>query len=115
MLINLQAEAYTAGVRRFDFDQNLAPYNLHAYQQWQKLSHHISKECVERLSPLPSGNICITAEADPALLRPATPAEEKLYSQLQQGREQAGPTGTMLGQESCVALCMQVVEASNIS
>lgn len=89
----MQAEAYTAGARRFDFDQNLAPYNLHAYQQWQHLAGYISKSCIERLSPLPSGNISITAEADPTLLKPATPAEQKLYTQLQEGRGATGPSG----------------------
>lgn len=89
----LQAEAFTAGVRRFDFDQNLAPYNLHAYQQWQGLSSNISKQTISKLSPLPAGNISITAEADPALLKPVTPAEKKLYAQLQEGRAEAAPSG----------------------
>lgn len=116
----LQAEAYTAGVRHFDFDQNLAPYNLHAYQQWQQLSNHISQECIQSLSPLPSGNISITAEADPALLTPATPAEEKLYTQLQEGRNQAGSPGTcchafpvshLLGIDICVHLDRAVCQS----
>ena len=77
-------------MRRFEFDQHLAPYNLSAYQQWQSLASFISKSCIARLSPLPSGNISITAEADPALLRPVTAAEQKLYTQLQEGRPQAG-------------------------
>lgn len=89
----LQAEPFEVGARRFDFDQNLAPYNLHAYQQWQNLSGYISKSVVSKLSPLPSGNISITAEADPAHLKPVTPAEKKLYAQLQQGRSEAGAAG----------------------
>ena len=99
----IQMEAYTAGVRRFDFDQHLAPYNLSAYQQWQSLASCISKGCIERLSPLPSGNISITAEADPALLRPVTAAEQKLYTQLQEGRPQMGQSGAAL---CCLARCV---------
>lgn len=89
----LQAEPYAAGVRRFDFDQNLAPYNLHAYQQWQNLSSYISKQTVSKLSPLPSGNISITAEADPAHLKPVTLAEKQLYAQLQEGHSTSTESG----------------------
>lgn len=89
----LQAEPYAAGVRRFDFDQSLAPYNLHAYQQWQNLSGYISKQTISKLSPLPSGNISITAEADPAHLQPVTPAEKQLYAQLQEGRSTSTESG----------------------
>lgn len=89
----MQAEPFVAGARRFDFDQNLAPYNLHAYHQWQSLSSYISKGVTNKLSPLPSGNISITAEGDPAHLKPVTPAEKKLYAQLQQGRSQATSAG----------------------
>lgn len=89
----MQAEPFQAGARRYDFDQNLAPYNLHAYQQWQSLSSCISQGVISRLSPLPSGNISITAEADPAHLKPVTPAEKKLYAQLQQGKTAAECTG----------------------
>ena len=82
----LQAESFAAGVRRFDFDQSLAPYNLHAYQQWQNLSGYISKQTISKLSPLPpNGNISITAEADPAHFRPVTAAEKQLYAQLHEG------------------------------
>ena len=58
----LQAARYEAGVRRFDFDQGLAPYDLTSYGQWRSLSHHISKKvrrhftslCVCILQMLPS-------------------------------------------------------------
>ncbi|KAL3161609.1 hypothetical protein ABBQ32_010467 [Trebouxia sp. C0010 RCD-2024] len=89
-----EAEPYAAGVRRFDFDQNLAPYNLHAYQQWQNLSSYISKQTVSKLSPLPSGNISITAEADPAHLKPVTLAEKQLYAQLQEGHSTSTESGS---------------------
>ena len=92
----LQAEPFAAGVRRFDFDQGLAPYNLHAYQQWQNLSSYISKQTISKLSPLPSGNISITAEADPAHLRPVTAAEKQLYAQLHEGRSDSTKSGEVL-------------------
>ncbi|DBA94459.1 TPA: hypothetical protein ACH3X1_002054 [Trebouxia sp. C0004] len=79
------AEPFQAGTRR---------YNLHAYQQWQSLSSCISQGVIRRLSPLPSGNISITTEADPAHLRPVTTAEKKLYAQLQQGQTAADSTGS---------------------
>ena len=44
----LQVSRYAQGVARFDFDQGLAPYNLHAYQQWQALAGHISAATVNR-------------------------------------------------------------------
>lgn len=92
----VQAEPSVAGARRFDFDQNLAPYNLHAYQQWQSLSNYISKDVISQLAPLPSGNISITAEADPAHLKPVTPAEKKMYAQLQAGHGEAASSGGSL-------------------
>ena len=79
-------------MRRVDFALNLAPYNLHAFQQWQRLSGYISAHLISKLSPLPSGNLSVTAEADPSLLKPVTVAEQKLYTQLQEGRQQShGP------------------------
>jgi hypothetical protein len=44
---------------------------------------------VERLRPAGGATLCVTAEADPAVLRPQTAAEERLYSQLARGAEQA--------------------------
>ena len=46
-------------MRRFDFDQGLAPYDLTSYSQWRSLSHHISKKvrghllcaCILRMLP----------------------------------------------------------------
>ena len=93
--MQVQAEPFIAGVRRFEFDSGLAPYNLHAFHQWQKLSRHISKDVISKLAPLPSGNISITAEADPASLKPVTPAEKKLYAQLQEGRAAATSSGEL--------------------
>ena len=40
---------------------------------------------MERLRPAHGATLCVTAEADPAVLRPQTAAEARLYSQLAQG------------------------------
>lgn len=96
----LQAEPFAAGVRRFDFDQSLAPYNLHAYQQWQNLSSYISRQTISKLAPLPGGNISITAEADPALLKPVTAAEKQLYAQLKKHPKDSAESGETMVIES---------------
>ena len=79
---------YAEGVRRFDFDAFLAPYDLSSFRRWSGLSRHISADLIAELSPVGcSGNICIMAEAeDPDLLDPKTDAERDLVRQLQAGR-----------------------------
>ena len=44
-----------------------------------------AQEDVERLRPAGGATLCVTAEADPAVLRPQTAAEARLYSQLAHG------------------------------
>ncbi|PRW45575.1 AAR2-like protein [Chlorella sorokiniana] len=77
---------YVHAVKGFQLDQFLAPYDLASHNRWRQLSCHISAAVLDALQPV-GGNINVLAEADPALLRPATAAEEALYAQLQQGRE----------------------------
>ncbi|EIE22542.1 AAR2-domain-containing protein [Coccomyxa subellipsoidea C-169] len=77
-----EVERLAAGVRRFDFDAYLAPYDLSSFTTWQSLSGHITPGVIERLSPVAGGNICVTAEADPSLLAPRTAAEARLSEQL---------------------------------
>lgn len=48
---SIQVARYTAGVKRFDFDAGLAPYNLSGYAAWQRLSGHISPEALQHLKP----------------------------------------------------------------
>lgn len=84
-----------AGVKRFDFDAGLAPYDLQGYPTWQRLSGHISPRTVAALSP-PSGNMSILAEADPASGRAETAAEAALAAQLTTGREAAAAAGTQV-------------------
>ena len=49
----LQVARYTLGVKRFDFDAGLAPYNLSAFAAWQRLSGHITPAVMEQLQPKP--------------------------------------------------------------
>ena len=83
-----EAARYADGVRRFDFDAYLAPYDLSSFRRWTGLSHLISAELVAALSPVGcSGNISIMSEADdPELLDPKTDAERELVRQLKEGR-----------------------------
>ena len=48
-----EEERYACGVRNFDFDAGLAPYNFAAYGAWLELAGGISPETLERLLPVP--------------------------------------------------------------
>lgn len=82
-------ERYVAGVKRFDFDAGMAPYDLASYNRWRALAGHITEADIDRLRPAGGAVLCISAEADPAVLKPVTAAEEKLYRQLANGRAAA--------------------------
>lgn len=77
-----EAERFAEGVRRFEFDSGLAPYDLCSYNAWRRLSSYITPAVIDALQPL-GGNINILAEEDPAA---ATPAEAALQRQLQEAR-----------------------------
>lgn len=47
-----QVERYAAGVRRFDFDAGLAPYDLSACARWHDLSCFIDEPLLKRLLPV---------------------------------------------------------------
>jgi hypothetical protein len=92
-------------VRQFDFDENLAPYDIESFGRWSRLSSFISSDLIASLSPV-GGNISIMAEAeDPDLLNPKTEAEKKLVQQLQEGKAK------MMDRR---ALAHDEAEASNI-
>jgi len=58
-----QAGRYAAGVARFDFDRELAPYDLNRYSQWTALSCHISSTVLQQLLPVSEAcatNCCCT-------------------------------------------------------
>ncbi|KAK9806697.1 hypothetical protein WJX73_009793 [Symbiochloris irregularis] len=78
---------YSHGVRRFDFDGSLAPYNLEELQHWKSLSGHISAGLIQRLAPAGSGQSSIAVEADPHSGAPQTAAEQRLTEQLQEGAQ----------------------------
>lgn len=44
-------ERLAAGVRRFEFDAYLAPYDLSSFATWQRLSNHISAGADNSHSP----------------------------------------------------------------
>ena len=67
----------------------MAPYDLKSYNRWRALAGHITEADVDRLRPAGGAVLCISAEADPAVLKPTTAAEEKLYRQLADGRAAA--------------------------
>ena len=86
---NPQVGRYIHAVKGFQLDAFLAPYDLASHNRWRQLAGHISAGVVDALQPVGGGNINVLAEADPALLRPATAAEEVLYAQLAKGRAEA--------------------------
>jgi len=47
-----EAERYEAGVRRFDFDAGMAPYNLPAFAVWQDIAGSVTEELMKRVMPV---------------------------------------------------------------
>ncbi|KAK9866040.1 hypothetical protein WJX84_001451 [Apatococcus fuscideae] len=87
-----EAARYTLGVKRFDFDAGLAPYNLSGYAAWQRLSGHITTAVAGQLQPAPQPWFSITAEEEPTHPKQRTAAEEQLTEQLAQ-QAAASPWG----------------------
>ncbi|KAG2496037.1 hypothetical protein HYH03_005959 [Edaphochlamys debaryana] len=89
-LLEDEAERYALGVRRYDFDAGLAPYNLHAWRQWVALTDRLDAEVIAALQPL-GGSICTATEASnaecDAEAGPESAAEARLREQLREGRE----------------------------
>ena len=81
---------FEEGVRRFEFDGSLAPYDLHSYRLWLSLSSHLTPEIISDLSPAGGMNISIMNEAVlDDLSEPKTEAEKELVRQLKEGRERS--------------------------
>lgn len=59
-----QTGRYAAGVARFDFDRELAPYDLNRYGQWVSLSNHITQAVLKQLLPV-SDTACSTRLSRP--------------------------------------------------
>lgn len=95
-----EEERYAAGVRRFDFDANLAPYDLGSWGLWQSLTRFISPRTTARIAPPKSSKavaMSVVAEAEEvekrrkrreggAAARVPTEAERRLEEQLERGR-----------------------------
>jgi A1 cistron-splicing factor AAR2 len=47
-----EAGRYAQGVRRFDFDAGLAPYNLPAWPVWQEIAGRVTSDLIERIMPV---------------------------------------------------------------
>jgi len=79
-------------VKSFQLDQNLAPYNLAAYNTWRDLVNYISQKTLDTVAPI-GGNMNILAEAGDggAFLGSGKPtaAEIALEEALEKGREKA--------------------------
>ena len=92
---------FTAGVKRFDFDANLAPYDLASYKLWLSLTRFISPKTAARISPASSKvvTMSVVSEAEEAertkagggggKARLPTAAERRLDEQLESGRRAA--------------------------
>jgi hypothetical protein len=52
----LQAERYAQGVKRFEFDASLAPYDLRSYNRWRELSCYVTAEVIDAVQPLSGGS-----------------------------------------------------------
>lgn len=87
-----EAERYTAGVRRFDFDAGLAPYNLGGLATWKQLTPHVTSRTITRIMA-GFANASVAAEADPGAGRPPTAAEAALDAALAAGRAAAAGPG----------------------
>lgn len=96
----IQALRYALGVRRYEFDGGLAPYNLNAWRQWQELTSCLDQRVIDAIQPV-GVNIC--TEAAEAMFdeqgsdggdgeageRPQTEAEARLRRQLMVGSIEA--------------------------
>lgn len=79
-----EEERYRQGVKRFDFDAGLAPYDLRSLGVWRSLSRYLDGEAIHKLSPS-SGGISIAAEGEASTGGEGiSTAERQLAEQLQQ-------------------------------
>ncbi|GAX79849.1 hypothetical protein CEUSTIGMA_g7289.t1 [Chlamydomonas eustigma] len=112
---NDEAERYAEGVRRFEFDSFLAPYDLSRSRRWSGLSNYVTDNLISKLSPV-GNNISIIAEAeDPELVHPKTEAERQLVEQLKEGRRRlAERFGNMEDDDTTHAMVHNVSEGVEV-
>ncbi|PAN36983.1 hypothetical protein PAHAL_7G022900 [Panicum hallii] len=85
-LIKLSEEEeirYSEAVRRFEFDDQLGPYNLDSYGDWKQLSSYLSQSAIERLEPI-GGQITIALESSWMDKAPQSDMERRLMEQLRE-------------------------------
>lgn len=110
-----EVQRFTAGVKRFDFDTNLAPYDLASHELWQSLTRFISPRTTARIAPASSKivSMSVVAEAEEVERTKAaaaggkasrfpTAAERKLDEQLESGRRAAANAGAEPSSSSSV-------------
>lgn len=87
-LIRLSEEEevrYSEAARRFEFDNQLGPYNLDSFGDWKQLSSYLSQSVIERLEPI-GGEITIAWESSWLDKAPQTDKERCLMEQLREGK-----------------------------
>ncbi|CAN6270898.1 unnamed protein product [Urochloa humidicola] len=87
-LIKLSEEEeirYSEAVRRFEFDDQLGPYNLESYGDWKQLSNYLSQSAIERLEPI-GGEITIAWEPSWMDKAPQSDMERRLMEQLRESK-----------------------------
>ncbi|KAM0827677.1 hypothetical protein ACQ4PT_068026 [Festuca glaucescens] len=72
---------YSEAVKRFEFDDQLGPYNLDSFGDWKQLSSYLSQSVIERLEPI-GGEITIALETSWMDRAPQTDMERRLMEQL---------------------------------
>jgi A1 cistron-splicing factor AAR2 len=105
-------------VKSFQLDQNLAPYNLAAYNTWRDLVSSISQRTLDSVAPI-GGNINILAEAGDgrALLGSGKPtaAEVALEEALAEGRKKLAAPGTRNEAERAEEELLQQKESTTLA
>uniref|UniRef100_M8BUL2 Protein AAR2 homolog n=1 Tax=Aegilops tauschii TaxID=37682 RepID=M8BUL2_AEGTA len=76
---------YSEAVKRFEFDDQLGPYNLDSFGDWKQLSSYLSQSVIERLEPI-GGEITIALEASWMDRAPQTDMERRLMEQLREDK-----------------------------
>lgn len=76
---------YSEAVRRFEFDNQLGPYNLESYGDWKQLSNYLSQSTIERLEPI-GGEITIAWESSWMDKAPQSDMERRLMEQLRESK-----------------------------
>jgi A1 cistron-splicing factor AAR2 len=65
-----ELSAYTEGVRRFEFDSKMGPYQSQHFNEWKLLSNFIDKRIIEHLNPIGKKILAVGGNL--------TPQEEKI-------------------------------------